>query len=157
MDFHWKLLRDYTCLHCCRVVLVCIVHCDFFRLMMFLVQSRSMHGKRKSEDFAGCPCFWPVLLPGCAYIFLFLTPNTRTDRIYLKHWGEDTPSRRISTNWRRMDSLLRSRHSRSTPTSVMPSRAPAPRQPSAGRNSHTFSSSTTRVEISSTSTMQTTT
>lgn len=91
MDFHWKLLRDYTCLHCCRVVLVCIVHCDFFRLMMFLVQSGSMHGRRKSEDFGGCACFWRAFLKflvwitlvvhllavGCAYIFLFLTPDTR--------------------------------------------------------------------------------
>jgi hypothetical protein len=62
-----------------------------------------MHGRRKSEDFAGCAGFWRAFLTllewitlvvhlvavGCTYIFLFLTPNTRTDRIYLKHWGED--------------------------------------------------------------------
>lgn len=151
-------------------MLVYIVHCDFFRLMMFLVQSGSMHGRRKSEDFAGCACFWWAFLKflvwitlvvhlvevGCAYIFLFLSPNTRTDRIYLKHWGEDYA---IKTHFNELASYGLTVEESAFPvdsTSVMSSRAPAPRQPSAGRNSHTFSSSTTRVEISSTSTMQTT-
>lgn len=171
VDFHWKLLRDYTCLHCCRVVLVYIVHCDFFRLMMFLVQSGSMHGGCKSEGFAGCACFWRAFLKflvwitlvvhlvavSCAYIFLFLMPNTRTDRIYLKHWGQDYV---IKTHFNESASYGLTVEESAFPVDSHKRhvvRAPAPRQPSAGRNSHTFSSSTTRVEISFTSTMQKTT